>query len=79
MPEHYKIELGWIFVDPKFRGQRVGTTIVRELLGKINGDKIYATTRTDNDKMKRILESFNFHKSARNTNLQEESNHLFCL
>lgn len=65
MPEQYKIELGWVFVEPEFRRQYVGTTIVRELLGKVKGDKIYATTRTDNDKMKRILEFLNFHESGK--------------
>ena len=60
----FDIELGWIYTEEKFRGRGIGKKIVRELLGKINDNKIYATTRTDNNVMKNILKNFQFHESG---------------
>jgi hypothetical protein len=63
IPEQYNVELGWIVVCREFGAHGIGTTIVRDLLGKVEGTKIFATT--SNDKMKHILKcKFDFLQSG---------------
>lgn len=47
-PDFYTVELGWVVVDEPFRGQRLPSRIVRDLVGVAAKDEsLFATTRAD--------------------------------
>jgi len=51
----YTYELGWIFVTPEFRGRGLSTKLVRAGLTCAEGKSLFATTRSDNEPMQRVL------------------------
>lgn len=56
----YKSELGWVYVEPAYRGNRLATTLCRRLLSDAAIDAVFATTRTDNAMMSRVLRTCGF-------------------
>ena len=65
-PRNYSAEFGY-YLPQKYRGQGLGTTMVKLFLKHIfsnkelNIHKIYATTASGNNASIRLLESFGFH------------------
>lgn len=59
----YTAELGWIYVRPEARGLGLGFRI-SEALCALHGGRIFATTRSDNDKMQRILSGVGFERKG---------------
>lgn len=57
----YKEELGYVFVEEEYRGKQLGNLVTRSLLAKCRRP-VYATTKTDNVRMQKILKSFGFKK-----------------
>jgi len=51
----YKIELGWVYVEPAYRGNRIAAKLCEQLLSSATTDCVFATTRTNNALMSRIL------------------------
>lgn len=56
----YKVELGWVYVDPAYRGNRIATKLCELLLSCATTDCVFATTRTNNALMSRVLLTFGF-------------------
>jgi len=56
----YELELGWVYVLPDYRGNRTATHLCRLLLGGVSGAGVFATTRSDNTPMRKILQAFDF-------------------
>jgi ribosomal protein S18 acetylase RimI-like enzyme len=53
-------ELGWIYVDPAFRRKQIATMLCEQLLLRTTGNFVFATTRSDNTAMRRILRACAF-------------------
>jgi GNAT superfamily N-acetyltransferase len=56
----HELELGWVFVYPRYRGRRIARTLCELVLAHAPGTGIYATTRPDNEPMKRTLSMLSF-------------------
>jgi len=63
-PSDYPIELGWVFVVPARRGNRVAESLCRQLVERVPACGVFATTRTDNTSMMRILTALGFARAA---------------
>lgn len=59
-PENITLELGYIFIEKEFRAQGYALSICQALLGKIQNEPIFATTREDNLSMQSILKKNQF-------------------
>jgi ribosomal protein S18 acetylase RimI-like enzyme len=59
-PAKYKLELGWVFVVPDHRGNRVAESLCRMLLARVPSSYVFATTRPNNIVMIRILDALGF-------------------
>jgi GNAT superfamily N-acetyltransferase len=59
-PADYPLELGWVFVVPAHRGNRIAEGLCRRLLERAPATAVFATTRTDNASMMRILTALGF-------------------
>jgi ribosomal protein S18 acetylase RimI-like enzyme len=55
-----RLELGWVFVVPAHRGNRIAERLCRLLLARVPGSSVFATTRTNNHAMIRILLALGF-------------------
>jgi hypothetical protein len=56
----YEHELGWVFVVPAHRGDRIAETLCLRLVASVPGSCVFATTRLDNVAMIRILLALDF-------------------
>lgn len=56
----YELELGWVYVVPDYRGSRIATHLCRLLLGRVSKTGVFATTRSNNSSMRRILHALDF-------------------
>ena len=61
-PDDYPLELGWVFVDPVHRGNKVGLGLCRQLLASVTPTGVYSTTRTNNAAMIGILHDLGFER-----------------
>jgi len=64
VPEDFSLELGWVYVQPAARDQRLSSRLVRRLVQELGADSVYATSRVDNEKMHAALERVGFKKSG---------------
>lgn len=63
LPEaKYPYELGWAYVDPSVRQQQIASTLCTALIADRSTACIFATTRTNNAGMQRVLEKVGFQK-----------------
>ena len=62
-PTSFPFELGWIYVAPDQRDKGVASKIVRQLL-EGSDDAVYATARTTNQQMIKILITFGFQQDG---------------
>ncbi len=58
--DDYELELGWIYVVPAYRGNRIAEGLCRQLLARVPASSVFATTRPDNVFMIRILRALGF-------------------
>ena len=58
----YAVELGWVYVEPAYRGSRIATSLCEQLLSINTMDAVFATTRIDNAIMNRVLLTCGFEK-----------------
>ncbi len=56
----YKLELGWVFVDPAHRGNRIAESLCQQLLARVPTSCVFATTRPKNSSMIKILNALGF-------------------
>jgi len=64
-PDHHTLELGWVFVIPAHRGNRIAESLCRQLLARVPTVGVFATTRTDNVLMMRILLALGFARAGK--------------
>jgi hypothetical protein len=77
----FEFELGWLYLTPAARGNRLTTPVITGLLQRAKRLPVYATSRVDNTRMHASLERCSFRKEGtpypskqRDTDL-----HLFVL
>jgi len=58
--EKFRYELGYIFVDPDYRGKHLGYSLCKCLIDSFGEHSLFATTRTDNGPMRHILQLLGF-------------------
>jgi len=73
----YQLELGWVFVAPAHRGEDIGLGLCEQLLRCAPGASVFATTRTDNVHMWRILRALGFTRVGRPYPRRDEELVLF--
>jgi len=61
----YEVELGWVFVAPTHRDQRLSRKLVEQIMPYADGNLIYATTRRENEPMLRTLCRYGFHHEGK--------------
>lgn len=61
----YELELGWVFVAPAHRGNRIADRLCRLLLANVPTAGVFATTRPGNAAMLRILHALGFARVGR--------------
>lgn len=61
--QKYLSELGWLFTTPEFRGQGIAAHLIKTILQKVY-EPIYATSRSDNASMHKLLQSNGFEKQG---------------
>jgi ribosomal protein S18 acetylase RimI-like enzyme len=59
-PAAYKLELGWVFVIPAHRGNRIAESLCQLLLARVPTSCVFATTRPNNISMISILLALGF-------------------
>lgn len=59
-PGDYELELGWVYVVPAHRGNRIAERLCRALLAHVPESPAFATTRPDNVAMIKILRNLGF-------------------
>ena len=64
-PVDHELELGWVFVLPTHRGNRIGARLCRMLLAREPESGVFATTRPDNDVMIKILGALGFSQTGK--------------
>ena len=52
-PDKYTFEIGWMYVEPAFRGRKYSRSLLEEVLVLVGNRQAYATTRENNEPMKR--------------------------
>jgi len=50
-PSEFGFELGWFYVHPSARGNRLASKLVEALMPSLEGRAAYTTSRTNNDRM----------------------------
>ncbi|UCD23108.1 MAG: GNAT family N-acetyltransferase [Gemmatimonadota bacterium] len=63
--EAYELELGWVYVAPDQRGNGIATDICRRLMDRERARCVFATTRSDNNSMIKILRVLGFERVGR--------------
>lgn len=63
-PENIPLELGYVFLSPKYRNQGLAFELCHSLIKLIPMQPIFATTREDNDRMKLILRKLHFKREG---------------
>lgn len=59
---NYKLEIGWAFTIPEYRRNRICFNLIKKLISTLQLQNIFATTRTDNLSMQKILVRNGFKK-----------------
>ena len=77
-PNEFDFELGWVFVDKHFRGQRLSRLLVGTLLQVTKGKNVYATTKKDNEPMQKTNLRLGL-KRAGSPFLSDEGDHKLIL
>jgi GNAT superfamily N-acetyltransferase len=52
-PDDFPYEAGWLFVPLAFRGKKYSRLLLEKVIGLAGEEKLYATTRANNDFMRR--------------------------
>jgi RimJ/RimL family protein N-acetyltransferase len=64
-PADYELELGWVFVVPAHRGNRIAEGLCQALLARVPMSAVFATTRPYNRSMVRILLALGFARAGK--------------
>lgn len=52
-PNKFTLEAGWIYVEDQFRDRKYSRPLLEEVLNHVGDKQVYATTRENNEAMKR--------------------------
>jgi len=63
-PRDFDYELGWIYVEPRFRGRHYSRSLVESALALAPAANVYATTREDNGRMRRTNSRCGFEETG---------------
>jgi hypothetical protein len=63
--EKYSLELGWAFTLKKHRGSHICSNLVRKIVNVLGSQNMFATTRTNNLSMQKILMKNGFKKMGK--------------
>jgi hypothetical protein len=63
-PKNIPLELGYVFISPSFRNQGLALKLCKSLVGLIPKQAVFATTRSDNEGMKAILQELDFNQEG---------------
>lgn len=55
LAKHFAFEIGWVFVTEDCRGEGLSGALVKSALDAAGAENVYATTRSDNIPMQRVL------------------------
>lgn len=61
----YNLEIGWAFTMCEYRGKGICSGLVQKILDAYGRQSIFATTKTDNSSMQRVLEKNGFQKTGK--------------
>ncbi len=65
LPEQtFLYELGWIFIAPAARGNKYSFHLAKDVITTVAGAGIFATSRSDNVAMHRVLDELGFQASG---------------
>ena len=64
-PSKYIFELGYVFVESRYRNQKLASILCAELMNKFKNEHLFSTTRTDNLGMQSILHTLGFEPSGK--------------
>jgi len=56
----YDLEIGWAYTKCDYRGNGICTNLIKNLLKEFESENIYATVRTNNTAMKKVLKRTGF-------------------
>jgi predicted GNAT family N-acyltransferase len=59
-PVEFPYELGWVYVEEKFRGRQYSRKLVQQLLKSSEDQNVYATSRETEERMHRTLRKCGF-------------------
>ncbi len=62
----FHTELGWAITLKEYREKGICTRLIKKLFRRIDGERVFATTRHDNAAMQRILAKCGFQRMGRN-------------
>lgn len=77
-PSDFEYELGWVYVEPRFRGRRYSRLLVESALALAPTANVYATTREDNGWMRQTNSRCGF-EEAGNPYLSDDGDHKLVL
>lgn len=63
-PDEFTFEAGWIYVKEQFRGRKYSRLLLEEVLKLTGENRVYATTRENNEAMRRTNLRFGFEQSG---------------
>jgi GNAT superfamily N-acetyltransferase len=75
----FKLELGWVFVLPSARGAGLAHELVVAALGVADGCALFATTRSDNVAMLKVLKAHDFVSHGKVFASQRGDHHIVLL
>jgi GNAT superfamily N-acetyltransferase len=63
-PEDFPLELGWLYTAKEARGKGLAKNIIAALIENAAGDRIFATTRSNNLPIHKLFEKTGFRRSG---------------
>jgi len=64
-PDEFNFEIGWIYVEEEFRGRKYSQLLLGEVLKLVGENRLYATTRENNEAMRKTNFRYGLQQSGR--------------
>lgn len=77
-PKDFHYEVGWIYIKPTFRGQKLSQKLLEKVLEVAGSANVYATTRESNEPMQRTNRHYGLNPSGQ-PYCSEEGNYNLTL
>jgi GNAT superfamily N-acetyltransferase len=82
VPEHaenFSLEFGYLYVDSARRGEGLGAALVDRALALVGSEAVFATTRSDNEPMRKMLPKRAFELLGNKYASAEDPSRFLCL